>query len=239
MEQASIVFFFIVLLALGGFGIYYAYQQSLRRQEDLRALAARLGWQFDPRSDLSHDQRYAHFGVFSQGHSRCAYNTLRGTIDINDQPWRAQMGDYRYKTTSHNGKRTTTRTHRFSYLIVTTPFVGTPELTIRREHLFHKIGGFLGFDDIDFESAEFSDRFHVKSTDKRYAYDVVHPRMMEFLLSGYPPIIDVAAGQACFFQTGQSWSAAQFSHVLAWSRDFFELWPRHIQSTLENHSQSG
>jgi hypothetical protein len=239
MEQVPILFFFLLVLALIVGGAFYAHQQSLRRQDGLRALTARLGWQFEPAKDASHDDRYGHFAVFTQGGSRYAYNTLRGPLIVDGQTWRAQMGDYHYTTTSSNGKQTTTHTHRFSYLIVETPHPGAPELAIRREHLFDKIGSFLGFDDIDFESAEFSARFHVKSTDKRFAYDVIHPRMIAFLLDGDPPIIDFAHGQACFFRKGKVWSADQLANVLSWSRNFFELWPRHIQSTLENPSKSG
>ena len=40
----------------------------------------------------------------------------------------------------------------------------------------------LGFDDIDFESVEFSRAFTVRSRNKRFAYDVCHGKMMEFLL---------------------------------------------------------
>lgn len=42
---------------------------------------------------------------------------------------------------------------------------------------------FFGVDDIDFESAQFSREFRVKSPDKKWAYDVLHQRTMEFLLS--------------------------------------------------------
>ena len=49
--------------------------------------------------------------------------------------------------------------------------------------MLDKITEFAGFNDIDFESAEFSRKFYVKSPDKRWAYDVIHPRMMEFLLA--------------------------------------------------------
>jgi hypothetical protein len=37
--------------------------------------------------------------------------------------------------------------------------------------------------DINFESAEFSRRFYVKAPNKRWAYDVIHQRTMEFLLT--------------------------------------------------------
>ena len=46
-----------------------------------------------------------------------------------------------------------------------------------------KIAGALGFHDINFESSEFSRKFHIKCADKKFAYDVIHPRMMEFLLA--------------------------------------------------------
>jgi hypothetical protein len=235
MEQFPLLLFFIAGAALVVWAAWYAHQQSVRRQEELRALAARLGWQYDPGKDSAHDDRYGHFPAFTQGGSRYAYNTLRGPLVVGGQTWPAQMGDYHYTTTSSNGKQTTTQTHRFSYLIVETTHLGAPELTIRGEHLFHKIGSFFGFDDIDFESAQFSDRFHVKSSDKRFAYDVLHPRMMEFLLAGKPPVIDFRHGQCCFFRTGKVWTAAQFANVLPWTQEFFDLWPKHLDSQMTKH----
>jgi hypothetical protein len=43
----------------------------------------------------------------------------------------------------------------------------------------------LGAKDIDFESVEFSNAFVVESKDKKFAYDICHARMMDFLLQ-YP-----------------------------------------------------
>jgi hypothetical protein len=57
-----------------------------------------------------------------------------------------------------------------------------PEITITREGLFSKIAQAFGYDDIDFESHEFSRKFCVRSKDKKFAYDICHTRMMEFLL---------------------------------------------------------
>jgi hypothetical protein len=41
----------------------------------------------------------------------------------------------------------------------------------------------LGYDDIDFESVEFSKAFTVRSKDKKFAYDICHPRMMDYMLN--------------------------------------------------------
>jgi hypothetical protein len=239
MLDSSFIFIFVAFLALIVVGAYFSQRAKVRRQNELAALAQRIGWQFDPASDSSHNERYPQFSVFQQGHSRAAYNTLRGNYEVDGQACLASMGDFRYSETHSNGKQTTTTTYHFSYLIVHTPYPREPQLSIRREGLFDKIGGFFGFDDIDFESAEFSDRFCVKSTDKRFAYDVIHPRMMEFLLDGEPPTIEIGNGQGCFFRRNTVWTANQFAAVLAWSHAFFDLWPNHLISARGQQTQSG
>ena len=57
-----------------------------------------------------------------------------------------------------------------------------PEVTIAKEGIFSKIAQGFGYDDIDFESAEFSGKFCVRSADKKFAYDVCNAQMIEFLL---------------------------------------------------------
>ena len=143
------------------------------------------------------------------------------------------MGDFRYKITTHTGKSTQTRTYRFSYLILHLPFDGVPDLLIRREGVLDKIAGAFGFDDIDFESAQFSRRFHVKSPDKRFAYDVIDPRMMEFLLAGDPGTIDIERGRCCVSDGRRRWSPQQYEANLEWISRFFDNWPDHVTAGLE------
>ena len=49
--------------------------------------------------------------------------------------------------------------------------------------MLSKIAQALGYDDIDFESAEFSRTFCVRSKDRKFAYDVCHAQMIEYLLA--------------------------------------------------------
>ena len=86
--------------------------------------------------------------------------------------------DYHYVTGSGKNRST----HYFSAIILRSDVQLKP-LSIRPEGIFDRVTEFFGLDDIDFESAEFSRRFYVKSPDKRWAYDVIHPRTMTFLLS--------------------------------------------------------
>jgi len=86
--------------------------------------------------------------------------------------------DYHYQTGS--GKNT--HHHHFSFFIMhlTAAF---PELVIGPEGVFSKIAQAVGYDDIDFESHEFSSKFCVRSADKKFAYDVCNAQMIEYLLS--------------------------------------------------------
>ncbi len=219
-------------IVLVGVVAYLAYLAEKKRREAMAAFAAELGWNFDPTKDRSHDEEYAHFEIFRRGHSRAAYNTLWGDLDIDGRRWPAKMGDFTYKVTHSTGKSTSTQTYRFSYLILHLPWSSVPDLLIRREGMFDKIAGVLGFDDIDFESAEFSRRFHVSSPDKRFAYDVIHPRMMEFLMTGDPPTVDIENTRCCVSDGSRRWEPVEFRQKLAWITEFLERWPEHVLATL-------
>lgn len=223
----------VVVVALVAAAFYYSYLAAKRRREALAQLAVELGWRFAPDKDSSHDDQFACFEVFRSGHSRVAYNTLYGSTTIDSQTYDAKMGDFSYQVTTSNGKTTSTTTYHFSYLILELPFrQHVPSLLIRREGMFDKLKGMFGFDDIDFESAEFSRRFYVKSDDKRFAYDVVDPRMMEFLLDSDPPIIDIENGFGLFCDGKRCWDPGQFRQALSWASQFFDSWPDHVKDSL-------
>ena len=223
----------IAVIVVAAVAIYFGYLAQKKRREEMAALAVQLGWRFDPTKDKSHDDEYAHFEIFRRGHSRCAFNTLTGELAIDERNYPAKMGDFVYKITSSTGKSTQTHTYRFSYLILHLPFANVPDLLIRREGMFDKLAGAFGFDDIDFESAQFSKRFHVKSPDKKFAYDVIHPRMMEFLLAGDPPTVDIEYGRCCLSDGRHRWSPDQFKATLQWANNFFDRWPDHVTASLE------
>ncbi len=220
-------------IVLVGAVAYFSWLAEKKRREAMTTLAAELGWSFDPTRDRSHDEEYAHFEIFRHGHSRAAYNTMWGELELQGRRWPAKMGDFTYKVTSHSGKSTRTHTYRFSYLILHMPWSGVPDLLIRREGMFDKIAGVMGFDDIDFESAQFSRRFHVSSPDKRFAYDVIDPRMMEFLLSGDPPTVDIENMRCCISDGRRRWEPAEFRQKLAWITEFLDHWPQHVLATLQ------
>jgi len=172
--------YFVIALIIAGFiaVAIYAHQQAKKRRQALAAWACSHGLVFQSERDHQMDQRYPQFKCLHQGDGRYAYNVMQGPLGGRQ----ICAFDYHYQThsTDSEGNRTT-EDHRFSAVIVETGLPLKP-LWIRKENVFDKIGEFLGFDDIDFESSEFSKEFCVKSPDRRWAFDVLQQSTMEFLL---------------------------------------------------------
>jgi hypothetical protein len=236
MEPVFMILIFVVFATLIIFGAIYSYKQQQARRLALLQLATEHGWHFDPSNDYSHDSRFSQFSIFTSGKARYAYNTTRGSLKISDGDWAIQYGDYHYQTESSDGKKTTTHTHLLSYVILESPYLGAPDLFIRGEGFFDRIASAIGFDDIDFESVEFSRAFLVKSNDKRFAYDVVSPTMMEFMLATTPPTVDFQRGVCCLYH-GSVLQPEDFAATLQWTVEFFEHWPRHVTADLASRLQ--
>jgi hypothetical protein len=222
----------ILFIAVIGVAVWLGWKAEQERKRKLGELAQRLGFRFHPDADSDHDERFAQFEIFRRGHSRVALNTMTGSLEVLGRQCQACCGDFRYRVTRSSGKTTSTSTYRFSYLIVHLPWQ-TPPLVVRPEGVFDKIAGAFGFDDIDFESVEFSRRFYVKSADKRFAYDVLHPRMMEFLMAERPPMVDIEGGAVCLSDGQRRWEPADYECMIAFLRRFLDQWPVHLRQDLE------
>ncbi len=163
----------LIFVGVGGIILLFVHMFSLERRKKLSAYAKSKGLHFSPDKDKKIDARYSAFKCLCRGHSRYAYNIMHGKLDGRD----LTAFDYHY-VTGHGKSR---RVHNFSTLIIRSPLPLKP-LYLRPENIFDKVTDFFGFDDIDFESAEFSRKFYVKSPEKRWAYHVIHQRMMVYLM---------------------------------------------------------
>jgi len=163
----------IILLAI------YSHKKEKERRESLRAYAQQHGLYFDPEKVRGFSDRYSQLGILQRGSNRYAYNILAGEWQGREMT----TFDYHYQTQSTDSKgRTQTHHHHLSVAVVESEFP-LRQMSIRPEGIFDKVKAAFGWDDLDFESAEFSKRFHVSADDRRWAYDVITPRTMEFLLS--------------------------------------------------------
>lgn len=183
MQVLFIIGFIIVAVVLG----YLGHLQAKKRREAFQLLAQQMGFRFYSEKDYSFASRFSFLEHMDDGHKRYVFNRLSGDVDGE----RANIFDYHYETYSRDSKgRRTTHHHYFSIFTLGLPG-NLPELNIEREGFFSKIGQAIGFDDIDFESVEFSKRYKVKSRDKKFAYDFCNARMIDYLLRQQDLIIEI------------------------------------------------
>lgn len=183
MEVGVIVGF----LVLVGVFAYLGHLQAKKRREAFQAIAAELGFSFRPDKDAGFARRFGFLEHMDDGSRRYAFNILSGQLEGQS----ANIFDYHYETYSRDSKgRRRTHHHYFSIFTLALP-ASFPELFITREGLFAKLGQMLGFDDIDFESVEFSKRYKVRSKDKKFAYDFCNAQMIDYLLRQEDLILEV------------------------------------------------
>ncbi len=179
MPEGGIIFLFVLIAILVIGGAIYAAIAARKRREELFELATRLGLTFRPDNDYGLAERFGFLDKLAQGDNRYAFNVISGSY----RQQQVLLFDYHYETHSTDSKgNRQTHHHYFSFFILLLP-LSFPELKISREGFFSKIAQALGYDDIDFESAEFSRAFCVRSKDRKFAYDVCNAQMIEYLLA--------------------------------------------------------
>lgn len=192
--------------------------QTQRRKQEMRAYAQSKGLQYHEGNHRDFDRRFPAFSCLQRGHGRYASNVIIGELG----PFAVCLFDYRYKTGS--GKNETT--HNFSAVMLDTGMPLQP-LLIRQESFFDKVGEFLGFDDIDFESQEFSSKFFVKSPNKKWAYDILHQKAMEYLLLA-PAFTIEFQGSTIMAYRDKRFSIADFDAALTVIQDLVQLFPDYL-----------
>ena len=166
-----------VVVIIVAAGIYNMIAQRKRR-EGLFELATRLNLDFDGGRDVGIPDRFGFLKQLAQGSDHYATNVLSGKYD-QDQ---VLAFDYHFATYYTDKNGTHKQDHWFSFFILMLP-AEFPELTIRPENFLTRVAEVFGYQDIAFESAEFSKAFNVRSPDKKFAYDVCNAKMMEYLLA--------------------------------------------------------
>lgn len=168
-------------IVLVGSIVWFGWHSHKKRVAAFHAFAGQRAWVYTERDDAL-ARRYG--GTpFGRGKRPKAKHVLSGRFRDRG----VTCFDYEYITQSQGSNgQTQTQTHRYAIFTVALPaFV--PTLEVSREGLLSSIGRKLGVHDIELESEDFNRRFKVISDDRKLAYDVLHPRMMEWLLHNDGP----------------------------------------------------
>jgi hypothetical protein len=221
MSGAPTLFFLIIPIII--FLIIWGILQSARRRKEIAAWAASKGLRFSEMKDHGMKDRFPDYDCLKQGDDRYALNIIEG--DWAGRPILAF--DYHYETHSTDSKgNRQTHNHYFSAVILDSGLHLKP-LFLRPEGLFDKLKGFFGFEDINFESAEFSRKFYVKAQDRKWAYDVIHARAMEYLLAA-PRFSMQFSGRHVIAYTASTFTPAQFESAAETIRGLLDLLPQYV-----------
>ncbi len=163
----------VVAIAIG------SHLQAKRRRDALQALAKRLGMTFSAAKRPDIAKQYAFLDALRKGSNRYAYNLIEGEY----RNRRVRYFDFHYATRSTDSKGRRQTHHHYCSIALLHLERSFPELRIYPETFWSRLGQMIGFKDIAFESVEFSKAFVVRSKDRKFAYDICHPRMMEYLLN--------------------------------------------------------
>jgi hypothetical protein len=219
VESPWPIFIVFGVIAVTAVVIGMVYEQ--RRRKELAEFARRQGLEYEPDAGDFYEQ-YDGFTPFGQGRSRWASNLIhgrRGGVD-----W--ELFDYRYTTGSGKNRRT----HRYG-IVVAKVGLALPRMTMRPEGMFDKIASLAGFDDINFESEAFSRRYHVKSGDRQRVYDLIHPKMMEYLMS-LPAVHWQLGPGVVMLVRGGRYGAAELERSMAMIEGFLSRVPEYARQEM-------
>lgn len=143
----------------------------------------------------SDDAVLNHYPMTKVGFGHSTENLIRGqrdgiTMDAFEHHWKTT--ETRTVSDGRGGSRTETYTvnHVESICGFTMPF-DLPALSVNGRRLGEKV---------QFESSGFNDAFKVRAESARFASDVIHPRMMEWLLANRPVTGWTVAGYVVSFE---------------------------------------
>lgn len=216
------IFFILIFMLIVLLIIIYSAIHAMKRAKELQEWGLRMGLRYTNK-ERSMDDAFPQFSCLHHGHSRYAKNVLTGKL----QEFPVCLFDYHYTTGSGKNQQH----HSFSALMIN---IGLPlkSLYIRKETFLDKVTEFVGFDDIDFESAEFSREFYVKSPDKRWAYDVLHQKTMEYLLSAPRFTLDFQGPYIMAYRDA-TFSIPDFEDAFSVLKEIYTLFPEYLLRELK------
>jgi Asp-tRNA(Asn)/Glu-tRNA(Gln) amidotransferase C subunit len=180
-EQAPLIFISILyLIVFITIYIVISYKASKRadklRIDQIKKIANLLKLSFSDEGNQSIIKGLSEFHLFSQGSSKEITNMIHG----NYRNQEFALFDYKYVVEGSEGSSS----YKQSVIWFHSENLCLPNFALRPENLFHKIGGVLGYQDIDFEShPKFSKTFLLRGNDEAKIRDIFKNEVLNFFES--------------------------------------------------------
>jgi len=147
------------------------------RIEQLRSVAYQLGMNFQEKEEYGMIALLRDFKLFRIGSSKQIFNLLQKASEMLEE--KISVFDYQYTIHANNASIT----HYQTVFFIQSKELALPQMLLKPENFFHKIGAWFGMQDIDFvEQPEFSDRFLLKGEDEPRIRHTLSEEVMKFFL---------------------------------------------------------
>lgn len=191
----------ITLFVLGVIGftvlvVVLARRAAARRRAELEAVAAQAGGSFSAGEVSPETLGPGLFPLFTHGRARKARNVMRLS-----GPPAVTVFDYAYTVGAGKHQSTVTQT----VVHIDSPGISLPPFVLGPENLLHKIGGLLGYHDIDFDSTpEFSSKYLLRSKDAETAVrDLFTPSVRTYFEQRAPMTVEGSEDGVLVYRSGR------------------------------------
>ncbi len=216
--------FFLLFVGCGVLAVVYNLivgRQAQIRRDQWRRFAASLGLRYSQDDPFSITATRS-LPLFQVGSNRRVYNVASGAYRNRE----IICFDYQYTVGSGNDSRV----YGFTCLLVKAVFAW-PELVVHA----HASGDWLqrplfGGDEVKLESNEFNQQFLVRCPDRKFAYDVLHEKAMQFLLDHMSLLLEARGVSVLFYdcQAGQRDLPDGVTELLDSGCAFLDLLPDYL-----------
>jgi hypothetical protein len=170
---------------------------AANRRAALDTIAGQAGWSFSGDTVKPETLAAGKFPLFTHGHAKKASNVMRipGTDAL------ISIFDYQYTVGGGQHQNTVVQT----VVYVALPGVSLPPFVLSPENILHKVGGVLGYHDIDFDSnPEFSKKYLLRSKEAEgRVRDVFTPSVRVYFEQRAPLTVEGSASGLLVYRQGR------------------------------------
>ena len=222
---------FLVVFVGVNLVLFFAKRDPAKRRKDLEAFAAENGLRFSPDGSDVLAARLATVPPFGMFVVKKYVNVFEGAVDGRSMV----LFDYEVGSASA-GNQAAHREVVFYHTACLSPTgLSCPDLVIRPRRLDDKVLNSFGCEEIAFESVEFSKVFRVKSSSRKFAYDVCHPRMMELLLANRRWHVQLTGGLFLLLTERES-KPEELRAALDFAKRFLDLIPDFVHKEYQERA---
>lgn len=192
MEDMVGVLIFVGIFALIGITALFGWLGEKKRRAKMAEVAESLGLEYFPKGNEAFSAQLGRFNLMGQGRARKLTKLILGTTD----DVRIAIFDYQY--TTGGGKNS--QTHKQTVTAVQSGQINAPDFVLRPESIFSRMGGLLGFKDIDFDShPRFSKMFVLKGSNDVAIREFFSPAMLDFFEEQKGISLEAVPGMILFY----------------------------------------